>query len=153
MSIYNIPPAGQVSDEIEALRTKRTEFAHARGQLMYTLQDQIALAAATSELLDVIQKLLSDDYVVPMQIRAAQISTESCRAQGIGSKIYGASQESAPEELPGTLPPFVMAHADKLQALANAYGYQICMHPKLTDHGRLYSYWAALQVFDEVQQA
>lgn len=137
MAIYNIPPAGQVSDEVEALRTKRTEFAHARSQLMYTLQDQLALAEATRELLSVVQVLLSSDYVVPTTIN-----------------FCSSKEQQAPETLSGTLPPFVMAHADKLQALANAYGYQICMHPKLTDHGRLYPHWSDDPLgLDEVQQA
>lgn len=126
MALYNIPPAGKVSDEVEALRAKRTEFAHARSQLMYTLQDQIALAEATCGLLAAVQDLLRTDYVVP-------IIFNPCSHK----------EQQAPETLPGTLPPSVMAYADKLQALANAYGYQICMHPKLTDHGRLYGYWGS----------
>lgn len=126
MALYNIPPSGKVPDEIETLRTKRTEFAHARSQLMYTLQDQIALAEATCDLLAAVQNLLRTDYVVPTTIN-----------------FCSNKEQQAPETLLGTLPPSVMMHADKLQALANAYGYQICMHPKLADHGRLYSHWGS----------
>lgn len=125
MAIYNIPAAGPVSQEVDDLRTARTAFAYKRGQMHHMVQEQIALAEATHELLKTIEQLLDDDYVVPAQINAS----------------FSSTQGGAPESLPGTLPPSVMVHADKLQALANSYGYQISMHPKLTDHGRLCSHW------------
>jgi len=125
MALYNIPPTGAISKEVDDLRTAREEFAQKRSMLRYMLQNQQELAAATTELLSTIAELFGADYVVPKTI-------------SIGTAKYS---EQAPETLPGTLPPFVMQHADKLQALANSYGYQICMHPKLTDHGRLYPHW------------
>lgn len=127
MAMYNIPQSGAVSQEVDDLRTARTEFAHKRSQLRYVLQDQIVLAQATSELLGVIEKMIEADYTVPTYINTAG---------------WGATPtEQRPEDLLGTLSPLLMCHADKLQALANSYGYQISMHPRLTEHGRLYGHW------------
>lgn len=112
---------GPVPEAVDSLRNARNQFAHQRAQLLYRVDDEIGLAEATRELLNVIKQLLRADYEVPTTL-----------------KFTG---EPAPEMLPGTLPPFVARHADKLHALAATYGYRIDGHPVLRDHARLYSYW------------
>lgn len=117
------PPSelGPVPEAVDSLRNARNAFAHQRAQLLYRVEDEIGLAEATRELLDVIKQMLRADYQVPTTITF--------------------TGEPAPEALPGTLPPFVARNADKLHALAATYGYRIDEHPVLRDHARLCSYW------------
>lgn len=121
-SLHSIPPSGPVPADIVAVRKARDDFAMARGQLLYKLQDQQELATATQEMLGVIYLLVSADHRVPYQLSMRKTDTT----------------QEGPTAMPGTLSPQIMQCASKLQALANSWGYRIEEHPELRSHGRLY---------------